>query len=242
MSSTPERTAGGTRPALPLGRLFLLAFVTGFSGAVMPGPLLVAVIGQTAVQGFGAAMGLITGHALLELVTVALLVLGLQASLARPRVRGAIGLVGGAGLVWMGADMLRSVAGLSLDLRATTGAPCSWPRLLIWGAAVCAANPYFTGWWATVGAGQLAHMAPRTLREYAAFYLGHEASDFSWYALVGLVIVSGESWLTDELYRGLVFACALLVLLIGVWFAVTGTRFLAGWTGTTSATEAGGDE
>ena len=127
------------------------------------------------------------------------LVAGLQAVLARPRVRGAIGLVGGAALVWMGWDMLSSASSVVLDLGSTGQAAYSWPKLLIWGAGVCLANPYFTGWWATVGAGQLAHMAPRTLPEYLAFYLGHEASDYTWYAVVGLVIVTGSNWLTEDI-------------------------------------------
>ena len=212
----------------PLGRLFLLAFITGFSGAMMPGPLLVAVIGQTTAQGFRAVIGLVTGHALLELLTVALLVGGLQAVLARPRVRGAIGLVGGAALVWMGWDMLRHVSGLSLDLTAAAEDVYTWPKLLVWGAAVCAANPYFTGWWATIGAGQLAHMAPRSVPEYAAFYFGHEASDYAWYALVGVLIITGRHWLTDDIYRGLIFGCGIVVVLIGLWFVYTGARFVLG--------------
>jgi len=209
-------------------RLFLLAFVTGLSGALMPGPLLVAVIEQTTLQGFHAAILLVTGHAMLELILVALLVLGLRAVLERPAVRGAIGVVGGAALVWMGQDMLRSVGEISLTLNGSgAGAPAGraygWPMLLFMGAAVCAANPYFTGWWATVGAGQLAHMAPRTPGEYMAFYLGHESADFAWYAVVGLIIVTGRRWLTDGMYRGLILVCAVLILALGLGF------FYKGW-------------
>ena len=209
-------------------RLFLLAFVTGFSGALMPGPLLVAVIGQTTAQGFRAVIGLITGHALLELVTVILLVLGLQAILARPRVRGVIGLVGGAMLAWMGVTMLRDAYGLDLNLSA--GAANAWPwwQLLLGGAAVCASNPYFIGWWATVGSGQLAHMAPRTVTEYAAIYLGHEASDYTWYAVVGLIIVTGRGWLSAGAYHAMIYACGAMLAVLGIWFIVTGLRFVAG--------------
>lgn len=210
------------------GRLFILAFITGLSGAMMPGPLLVAVIGQTAAQGFRAVIGLITGHALLEIVTVGLLIAGLQAVLARPRVRGAIGILGGTALVWMGLDMVRSAQGIELDLGAAAADVYSWPKLLVWGAAICLANPYFTGWWATIGAGQMAHMAPRTLAEYAAFYVGHEASDYAWYSVVGLIIVSGHHWLTDEIYHALIYACGVIVALMGVWFLYTGFRFVSG--------------
>lgn len=208
-------------------RLFLLAFITGFSGAMMPGPLLVAVIQQTAIQGFHAAMALVAGHALLELAVVALLVLGFRRVVARPRVRGAIGVIGGIALIYMGADMIRSAAGIRLGLEVEGAAALSVPALLLLGAAVCAANPYFTGWWATVGAGQIAHMAPRTPVQYLSFYLGHEASDFAWYSLVALLVVTGRRWLTDGIYRTMIAVCALALFGIGLWFLVTGIRFVA---------------
>lgn len=218
-----------TEPRRIWGKLFMLAFITGFSGAIMPGPLLVATIGQTTVQGFRAVIGLITGHAILELVIVALLVGGLQAVISRPRVRGAIGLVGGAALLWMGWDMLAHAADTSIQTQAHQSA-YSWAQLLIWGAGLCAANPYFTGWWATIGAGQLAHMAPRTVSEYLAFYLGHEASDYVWYSLVGLLIITGKEFLLQNqaLYHGLIVACGIVILLLGLWFVYTGITFVAG--------------
>jgi len=214
------------RPTLP--RLFLLAFATGFSGAVMPGPLLVMNIQQSTIQGLIAPIGLITGHALLELVTVALLVAGLGAVLRRPRVRGSVGLVGGAALVYMAVDMLRSAGGLSLDLDQSAQVAYPFWQLMVFGAAVCAANPYFLGWWAAVGMGQLAHMAPRSLSEYVAFYLGHEASDYVWYTIVGILIVTGRHLLTEGLYRGLIYVCGAIIGLLGLWFIYTGARFIAG--------------
>ncbi len=226
MSGTSVATR---RPSIP--RLFALAFVTGFSGAIMPGPLLVMNIQQTTIQGLVAPIGLITGHALLELVTVALLVAGLGAVLRRPRVRGVVGLLGGTALLYMGIDMLRGAAGLSLDLEQSTAEVYSFGMLMFFGAAVCAANPYFLGWWAAVGMGQLAHMAPRTVSEYLAFYLGHESSDYVWYLLVGLLIVGGRQWLTDGMYRGLIYVCGAIIALLGVWFLSSGLRFVLGRTG-----------
>ena len=211
-----------------LWRLFALAFVTGLSGAMMPGPVLVAVIGQTTAQGFRAVLGLITGHALLELAIVALLMAGLRATLRRPAVRGAIGLVGGAVLVWMGGDMVASAGEVSLSLNAQGSAAASWPLLLLWGAGLSAANPYFSGWWATVGAGQLAHMAPQTRAEYGAFYLGHEAADYGWYSAVGLAIVSGRGWLLENtgIYRALLCLCGAAIVGLGLWFVYCGAALV----------------
>lgn len=212
--------------AFRIPRLGVLAFITGFSGAIMPGPLLVATIEKTSVQGMLAPVGLMTGHAVLELVLVIALALGLHPLLGRVRVRAAIGLAGGAALLWMGVDMLRHAWGLSLTLAAGHGAADPLPKLLFLGAAISLANPYFTGWWATVGAGQIAHMAPRTPGEYLAFYLGHEAADFTWYGLVGVLVLTSRRWLTDSAYRALIVVCAVLIVLIALRFLWTGVRLL----------------
>lgn len=207
-------------------RLFGLAFITGFSGAIMPGPLLVAVIGQTNLQGFKGMFWLVTGHAILEIVTVCLLAFGLARVIARPRVRGFIGVIGGAGLVWMGYDMFCSLWGLSLNLDQSAQQAMSIPVLILWGAFICAANPYFTGWWATIGVGQMATMAPKNFKEYLAFYFGHELSDYTWYTIVAAIILGMRNWLTDDMYRGLIGFCAIAILIIGIWFIGTGFKFI----------------
>jgi threonine/homoserine/homoserine lactone efflux protein len=210
-----------------LSRLFGLAFLTGFSGAIMPGPLLVAVIGQTALSGFAAAMWLVAGHAGLELLTVALLVVGVQAVLRRPPVRAVVSVVGGLVLIWMGEEMIRSASAVRLEMSAAASA-LPWWQLPIMGAAVCLSNPYFLGWWATIGSGQLAAMAPRNATEYAAFYLGHEASDFAWYAFVALLVVTGRRWLTPQIHAGLIVACGLAIVILGAWFVFCAVRLLRG--------------
>jgi threonine/homoserine/homoserine lactone efflux protein len=209
-----------------IAALLSMAFITGFSGAVMPGPMLALVIGQTTAQGLVAVPLIVGGHALLEIVTVLLLIAGLQAVLERSRVRGTIGLIGGAALVYMGQDMVRSAAGVALSLDHSAGA-VPWLKLVFVGAAVCAANPYFIGWWATIGAGQLAHTAPRNASEYLAFYVGHELSDAVWYAIVGIIIITGRDWLSPAVYRDLILVCGAVVGALGLWFIYTGVRFIS---------------
>ena len=227
MSETiTAETDGRARGLLP--RIVGLAFITGFSGAIMPGPMLALTIGQSAVRGWDAFVWIVTGHALLEVVLVLLLIAGLRAVLARPAVRAAIGLVGGAALLYMGGDMLWHARGLTLDLSASEAAAFSAPKLMIAGAAVCLANPYFTGWWATIGMGQLAQLAPSRGSEWLAFYVGHEAADYTWFGFIGLLMVTGRHWLNDGLYQGLIMFCAAALLLLAAWFMVTGVRILAG--------------
>jgi threonine/homoserine/homoserine lactone efflux protein len=209
-----------------IGRIFGLAFFTGFTGAMMPGPLLALTIGQVAVTGLMAVVWLILGHALLEIVTLGLLLGGLRRVMARPRVRGGISLVGGVALLYMGVDMVRSAPHLRLSLEA--GAGVSPLSLMLGGMAVCLANPYFLGWWVTIGTGQLAHTAPRTVAEYLAFYVGHELSDLTWYMFVGVLVVAARHLLQGPWYNWLVGACGVLIVALAVAFLVTGVKLLRG--------------
>ena len=212
-----------------IARIFGVAFITGFSGAVMPGPMLVLVIGQVgAHQSMGPVWAIVGGHALLEIVTVVLLMLGLRQVIQRPAVRGAIGLIGGAFLAYMGADMMLNASAVTLTLGASeAGMP--WLQLVLAGAFVCAVNPYFIGWWATIGTGQLAHAAPCSFSEYVSFYLGHELSDFVWYAIVGLIIVTGATWSAPSGYFWMFLVCCAALVVLSLWFIWTGIRFI--WLG-----------
>ena len=197
-----------------------LAFITGLSGAMMPGPLLALTIGQVAAVGFAAAMWLILGHALLELVLLLLLIMGLRAVLTQGKVRGFIGLIGGAALLYMGITMLCSASTVELGMQGALAVPTI--QLVLLGAAVSLANPYFTGWWATVGVGQLAQMAPQNNREYLTFYAGHELSDFLWYAFVALMVVVAKEFLQGAWYHWLVGLCGVLVVVLALWFLYSG--------------------
>ncbi len=205
-------------------RIASIAFVTGFSGAIMPGPMLALTLGQVSARGFWAAPAIVLGHALLELVVVVALIAGLRAVLQKPSVRGAIGIIGGLALIYMGYDMYQAASVQQLET-AVQAAALPWGRLIFAGAAVCVVNPYFTAWWATVGAGQMAHFSPRSGGEYLAFYLGHEMSDVVWYSFVGIVVAFGEQHLN---LTWLTIICAVLIVVLGVWFIYSGIRITAG--------------
>lgn len=211
-----------------MARIFAIAFITGFSGAMMPGPMLMLVLGQAPIYGMAAVWAIVAGHAVLEIIIVLLLVAGLRPILQRPALRGALGLVGGAVMAWSGVLMMLQADSVAL----VSGAPpqrVPWVLLLAQGAWVSITNPYFTGWWATIGSGQLAHAAPCNRREYGAFYLGHELSDLVWFALVGLVVLTGATWLSPTVYTWLILVSGAVLVALSLWFIWTGIRFI--WLG-----------
>jgi len=208
------------------GRTAGLAFTLAFTGAVAPGPLLALVIAQSLAQGLGATAFILLGHALLEVVLVVLLARGLGRRLAGPGLRGGLAMAGGAVLVWMGAGLLGEAPGLSLSAAAAERA-LPWHALLLAGAGVSLTNPYFTGWWATVGSGQMAALRLERPLDYGVFLAAHEAGDAVWYLFVSVVLVAGRAWLTDHVYQVLLTLCAAVIVALGVGFVLSAARLVA---------------
>ena len=209
---------------MSLKRIGTEAFITGFSGAMMPGSLLVACIVLASARGVMAGPLLIVGHGLLEILLIAAVMSGLNRYLDRPDaplVR-AIGILGGLMLLLMGADMLRNVPHLSLHSVQTADLPYGPIPAGIFYSAV---NPYFWIWWASIGLGLIGQAASHRGRTgVVVFFGGHITSDFAWYTLMAWLVASGGKLLGDGIYRTLIGACAVFLLWLGVRFVRLGWR------------------
>lgn len=196
-----------------------MSFILGFSGAMMPGPLLTVTVAETVRRGIWAGPLLVCGHALLEATLVAALFFGLADLLQKPPVFATVALAGGGMLLWMGVGMLRGLPQLRLQLQPGASAGL---HPLAAGAAVSLANPYFTLWWATVGMGYMAVAHEAGAAGVVVFFLFHILSDFVWYSFVSGMVSYGRRFIGDGGYRFLVGACALFILAFGGWFGWRG--------------------
>ena len=208
-----------------MARIAMLAFIVAFTGAVTPGPMLALVIGQTLAGGRVATVCVLLGHALVELVFLILLGKGLATCLQDRRVGGILSLIGGGVLMFMGVSLLQNVHSMSLQAAASQTA-LPWYALVVGGAGVSLSNPYFTSWWATVGSGQLAALKLRRRSEYATFLAAHELGDIVWFGTVTVALAVGRKWLNDSVYRCLLLACGIAVVVLGGLFLVIGVRYL----------------
>lgn len=208
-----------------LAGLFATAFVIGFSGAMMPGPLLTLTISESAKRGAWAGPILIVGHMLLELALVLLILFGLAPLLSDQAVISSIGIIGGLVMAWMGIGMLRRCRSLSLtEVRA---GKATGMHPVIAGAVMSVANPYWTLWWATIGltyvlAG-LTFGAPGLI----VFFVGHVSSDFVWYTIVSVAVAHGSRAMSDRVYRSVIGLCGVAIILFGVFFASSGVGYFA---------------
>ncbi|MBI4495504.1 MAG: LysE family transporter [Deltaproteobacteria bacterium] len=209
---------------LALWGIFFSSFVVGLSGALMPGPLLTVTISQAAAGGWPAGPYIVLGHALLELSLVLAIAYGLGHFLSQGPVIGAIGLIGGAVLLWMGWGMLREARRASLVLEGKRGAVVLHP---VWaGILFSLSNPYWTIWWATIGLSYIAFSLEKGGPGISLFYFGHILADFAWYTFISILIHFGRRWASDRAFRALIFFCGVLVAGFGAYFGYSGWKHL----------------
>lgn len=218
------------------------AFVLGFSGAMMPGPLLTVTIGESAKRGFIAGPLIVLGHALLELALILALVAGLSIFLTRTGVTRAIAVVGGIFLVYMGWTMARDarLGKVSLPLNhGVSGGPSpgdqgpaaaadgssllsgGWQPVAA-GVLVSLANPYWTLWWATIGLSFITLSLQSGYTGLAVFFSGHILADLAWYSLVAAVIAGGRKLINNQVYRGILVVCGIFLVGLGIYFMYSG--------------------
>lgn len=211
--------SGALAEALVLGAS---AFLIGLTGAMAPGPYLTVTITRTVTRGPRSAALMLVGHAALEGLLLVGFAFGLQELLQSPHVSRVLSLVGGAFLLWMGWGLLRGA--LAGTIRPEPSETVRESKLgpVLHGAAVSLSNPYWTLWWATIGVKLAADGLAIGPGGVAAFFIGHQLADVTWYGLVIFATSRGRKLLADRSYRAIIGACALFLLYLGVRFALAG--------------------
>jgi threonine/homoserine/homoserine lactone efflux protein len=209
--------------------IFGTAFVVGLSGAMMPGPLLAVSISESAKRGFRAGPLLVLGHAIVELLLLVALVWGLSEFLEQNLVAGIVGVVGGLFLLGMAFALVRQARRAVSPLEVSPQSARSGRWLLVTGAVLSVANPLWILWWATVGTTWVLWSLSLAAGAIGVvvFYLGHILSDLGWYSMVSLVVSRGKRLMSLRVYRGLLLACGVALIGMGIYFIITGATFLS---------------
>ena len=199
-----------------LASMLAVGFVIGLTGALAPGPTLVATIQASLKGDWTTGLKISCGHMVVEAVIVLLIVLGL-AAVAQPYTA-LIAVIGGSALIVFGVLTLRGFRDASLTVVSQEAGktPATSPYMA--GLLTSAANPYFWIWWLSVGSTMVIAGLEGGLVLAGAFMIGHWAADTGWYTLVSTGIARGKTIISDRIYRMVMAACGVFLILFGLYY------------------------
>jgi threonine/homoserine/homoserine lactone efflux protein len=190
----------------------VLGFLIGMTGALAPGPTLVATINASLAGNWTAGLKVTLGHIVIETALFFLIILGL-ASVASPYTT-VIAVIGGSALIVFGILTISGSRRASLSTRPETVAASPYMA----GFVTSAANPYFWIWWLSVGSALLISSLEGGLLLAVIFMIGHWGADASWYVFVSTGVSKGRTILPDTTYHRIMAACGVFLVLFGLYY------------------------
>jgi threonine/homoserine/homoserine lactone efflux protein len=217
--------------------IFSFSFLVALTGAMSPGPLLTYTIiksAKTNSRGYLMGLWIITGHAILEMGIIILLLLGFSFVLKNIVVVRIIGATGGLILIFFGVSIIRDIfnGNISTNFLNSRDEPDKDLGLIdnkgienpvVGGIMVSMSNPYWWVWWATIGFAFMIqfNISFKKWSKLLAFFLGHEAGDLIWYLLVSTLAFFGSRHMNRKAYYGILMCCALFMVLFGIYLGIS---------------------
>ena len=189
-----------------------LGFLIGLTGALAPGPTLVATINASLAGNWTAGLKVTLGHIVIETAIFFLIILGL-ASIASPYTT-VIAVIGGIALIIFGIMTISGSRSASLSTAPEKVAASPYMA----GLLTSAANPYFWIWWLSVGSALLISSLEGGLLLAVIFMIGHWGADASWYVFVSTGVSKGRTILSDTTYHRIMAACGVFLVLFGLYY------------------------
>ncbi len=190
------------------------AILISLSGVMTPGPLFAASV----AKGYAdkrAGVKIALGHGLVEFPLMAVIALSLGYVFENTAVRLAIGLVGGALMIFLGSLMLRKRDGAVQD-----GNEYIPYDAMTAGALTTSLNPYFLLWWATIGAWLIMNAQWFGAVAVIVFAVVHWSCDLGWYTLTSYTVFRTKHLWTPRIHRLVFQTCGILMMAFGIYFVV----------------------
>jgi threonine/homoserine/homoserine lactone efflux protein len=201
--------------------IFWASFLIGFSGALVPGPVLTVTIKEAGRRGAWAGPLVVLGHGITEIAITVALILGLSTIIDDPRTKTAVAVIGGGFLIFMGVSMLRKLRSVGMEAALPAGkAPVGRRTPVLLGMTTTLSNPYWFGWWGSIGASMLVASSSLGWLGVVAFVTGHVSSDLAWYTLVSILVSLGLGYNRGLWYKITFAVCGCFLAAVGVGFIV----------------------
>lgn len=194
--------------------LFFLAKVVGISlsGVMAPGPITAAAIAMGARNRFAGAL-MAVGHGIIEFPLMVLIILGMDKILKFPSTKIVIGFAGGAFLVIMAIQMLRSIKNIEQqEIKVTRSGP------VVAGIVLSGGNPFFLIWWASVGLNLAITATGFGVWAFVLFAIVHWLCDFIWFSILSWASFKGSVLLGPRSQKKILMICSLALFGFGLFF------------------------
>jgi threonine/homoserine/homoserine lactone efflux protein len=209
--------------------VFINALLVGYSGAMMPGPLLTYTIERSLSRGWKVGLLVPLGHVLLEILIVVLLYLGLGTILNAPLPKMIILFAGGVLLLCFGLDMLIKAIKGSVSItggKVESALKTSDLEIMLKSGLISVLNPYFLLWWATIGLGFLLANTRFGPWGIVLFYAGHAMADFTWYFAVSVLCDKISKFIGGKAYRIIIGVLGAALGYFAVMFIMDGIKLI----------------
>ena len=193
--------------------MLLLGFVIGLTGALAPGPTLVATINASLAGNWTTGLKISLGHIVVETVIFLLIVLGL-AAVAQPYTDRDRRYRGYCPCCFRHHD--DSWQPERIARRIAPAGTVTNPYMA--GLLTSAANPYFWIWWLSVGSAMVIAGLEGGLVLAGVFMIGHWCADTGWYTFVSTGVSRGRTILSDHTYHRVMAACGIFLVLFGLYY------------------------
>ncbi len=202
--------------------IFFLAEVVGVSltGVMMPGPVTAAAIMMGSRNRFAGAL-MAVGHGIIEFPLMILIVLGMDVILESARIKIAIGFTGGAFLLFMAIQMVRSLRSVeNQQVKVTRSGP------IVTGIILSGGSPLFLFWWASVGLNLAITASGIGIWAFALFAIVHWLCDLIWFSILSWASFKGAVLLGPRRQKKILLICLLALFVFGLFFIYNATSTL----------------
>jgi len=193
-------------------QMFILGFVIGLTGALAPGPTLVATVNASIAGDWTTGLKVSLGHVIVELFLVILILWGF-ATVALPYTAAIAG-IGGIALVAFG--VLTIAGSRKATMRTSPLQTVANPYVA--GLVTSAANPYFWIWWLSIGSAMVIAGLQGGLVLVGVLMIGHWSADTVWLTLVSTGVSKGRTIVSDTTYQKVIALCGIFLILFGAYY------------------------
>jgi threonine/homoserine/homoserine lactone efflux protein len=192
------------------------------SGALAPGPLSFGILMHGSKGGAWSGFSCAIGHMLVEFPLVLALAFGLLEAANQPFIRGAIGIVGGVGLIGFGILQIYDTLRRKTNLNEPTKASALPASSLVLGLALTGLNPYFILWWLTIGSVLIVQaLAFAAILGVLLMYVSHVWMDYAFLTALAHLAKKGKSIVGSRYYK-------LVLVIFGLALIYYGFVFITG--------------